>query len=63
MLILGNLCLCASIALPRFTRNFRSENLGWIDFVHGFLLGMALILFFWVARTSRRDRASGEAKS
>ncbi len=63
MLFLANLCLCSGIVVQRFARGFPAQWSGWIDFAQGFLFGMAIIFFYWVARRSRRHCANSEADS
>ena len=62
-LVAGNLCLCAGIVVQRFARGFQAQRSGWIDFAQGFLFGMAIVFFYWVARQSHLDCVKSETDS
>jgi hypothetical protein len=63
MLIVANFCLCAGIVVQYFAHSLHARHSGWIDFAQGFLYGMAIVFFYWVARQNRRRCANSGRES
>ena len=56
LLVMGNLCLCASLALSVNKGSFTTAHASVFDFLRGVLMGSAIVFNLCAVRLGRRIR-------
>ena len=62
LLVMGNLCLCASLALAVNGRSFASSHVSTFDFLRGALAGVAIVFNLSALRLGRGCGGTRTAK-